>query len=131
MKNMMKVFLLVAGIFLIPVALTYGVDPAVMLPKFMHVTVEGTDQTHIFRALGCLYLGMVAFCLIAAFRPGWQRVAVIWAVFFALSLAVGRIISIIVDGMPSGMLLFFLAVELVVGSVGLLLLKREGRTARL
>ena len=47
MKNMMKVFLLVAGIFLIPVALTYGVDPAATLPKFMNVTVEGTDQTHI------------------------------------------------------------------------------------
>src|SRR5262245_23301856 len=123
MKNMMKTFLLVAGVFLIPVALTYGVDPAAMLPKFMNVTVEGTDQTHIFRALSCLYLGMVAFCI--AFTPEWQRVAVIWAVFFALSLAIGRIISIVVDGMPSGMLLFFLAVELVVGTVGLLLLNRD------
>ena len=130
MKNMMKIFLLVAGVFLIPVALTYGVDPAAMLPKFMNVTVEGTDETHIFRALSCLYLGMVMFCIIAAFTPEWQRVAVIWAVFFALSLAIERIISIIVDGTPSGMLLFFLAVELVVGTVGLLLLNREGRTAR-
>jgi hypothetical protein len=64
--------------------------------------VEGTDQTHIFRALACLYLGMVAFCLIAALvRPSWQHVAVIWAVFFAYSLAIGRIISLIVDGIPS------------------------------
>ena len=75
MKNMMKIFLLAAGVFLIPVALTYGVDPAAMLPKFMNVTVEGTDQTHIFRALSCLYLGMVAFCIIAAVTPEWQRVA--------------------------------------------------------
>jgi hypothetical protein len=130
MNNMMKIFLLAAGVFLIPVALTYGVDPAAMLPKFMNVTVEGTDQTHIFRALSCLYLGMVAFCIIAAFTPEWQRVAVIWAVFFALSLAIGRIISIFVDGMPSGMLLFFLAVELVVGTVGLLLLNRDPRAVR-
>ncbi len=56
--------------------------------------------------------------------------AVIWAVFFALSLAIGRIISIIVDGMPSGILLFFLAVELIVGTLGLLLLNREGQPAR-
>ena len=80
-QNMMKFFLLFAGVFLIPVALTYGLDPAATLPKFMNVTVEGTDLTHIFRALGCLYLGMVAFCIIAAFTPEWQRVAVIWAVF--------------------------------------------------
>ena len=119
-----------AGVFLIPVALTYGVDPAATLPKFMNVTVEGTDQTHIFRALSCLYLGMVAFCIIAAFTPEWRHVAVIWAVFFAYSLAIGRIISIIVDGMPSGMLLFFLAVELVVGTVGLLLLRAQPHRQR-
>jgi hypothetical protein len=129
-NSMMKIFLLVAGAFLIPVALTYGVDPAGTLPKFMNVTVEGTDQTHIFRALSCLYLGMVAFCIIAAFTPEWRHVAVIWAVFFAYSLAIGRIFSIIIDGMPSGMLLFFLAVELVVGTVGVLLLSRERGTGR-
>jgi hypothetical protein len=31
-------------------------------------------------------------------------VAVIWAVFFAYSLAIGRVISMILDGMPSPML---------------------------
>jgi hypothetical protein len=122
---MMKLFLLVAGVFLIPVALSYGVDPAATLPMTMNVTVEGTDETHIFRALMGLYLGMVAFCIIAAFTPAWQHVAVIWAVFFAYSLAIGRIISLSVDGIPSPMLLFYLAVELVVGSWGLFVLARE------
>jgi hypothetical protein len=122
---MMKLFLLVAGVFLIPVALSYGVDPAATLPMTMNVTVEGTDESHIFRALMGLYLGMVAFCIIAAFTPAWQHVAVIWAVFFAYSLAIGRIISLSVDGIPSPMLLFYLAVELVVGSWGLFVLARE------
>jgi hypothetical protein len=71
---MMKLFLLVAGVFLSPVALSYGVDPAVTIPKFMNFTVEGTDQTHIFRALMGLYLGMVTFCIIAAFTPEWRHV---------------------------------------------------------
>jgi uncharacterized membrane protein (DUF485 family) len=129
MRDMMKIFLLVAGVLHIPVALTYGVDPAAMLPKFMNVTAEGRSNPHL-QGLSCLYLGMVTFCIIAAFTPEWQRVAVIWAVFFALSLAIGRIISIFVDGMPSGMLLFFLAVELVVGTLGLLLLNRDQRAVR-
>lgn len=124
---MMKLFLLVAGVFLFPVALSYGVDPAVTIPKFMTFTVEGTDQTHIFRALMGLYLGMVIFCIIAAFTPEWQRVAVIWAVFFAYSLAAGRILSLIVDGMPSPILLFYMAVELIGGTLGLLVLSREKR----
>ena len=124
---MMKLFLLVAGVFLFPVALTYGLDLASILPKFMNVTVEGTDLTHIFRALSCLYLGMVTFCIIAAFTPEWRHVAVIWAVFFAYSLALGRMLSLIVDGMPSPILLFYLAVELTVGTLGLLVLSRERR----
>ena len=127
---MMKLFLLVAGVFLLPVALSYGVDPAATIPPFMNFTVEGIDETHIFRALMGLYLGMVAFCFIAAFTPEWRHVAVIWAVFFAYSLALGRILSLIVDGMPSHMLLFYLAVELVVGTLGLLVLRRERRTGR-
>ena len=119
---MAKLFLLVAGVFLIPVALGYGVAPAATLPKFMNITVEGTDQTHIFRALGCLYLAMSTFCIIAAFTPEWRHVAVIWAVFFAYSLAIGRVLSLIVDGMSSPILLFYLAVELAVGTWGLFLL---------
>jgi hypothetical protein len=55
---------------------------------------------------GGLYLGMSTFCIIAAFTPEWRRVAVIWAVFFAYSLAIGRILSLILDGMPSPILLF-------------------------
>jgi hypothetical protein len=118
-------------VFLFPVALSYGVDPAVTIPKFMNFTVEGTDQTHIFRALMGLYLGMVTFCIIAAFTPEWQHVAVIWAVFFAYSLALGRILSLIADGMPSPILLFYLAVELAVGTWGLLVLARERRKGKL
>jgi len=56
-------------------------------------------------------------------------VAVIWAVFFAYSLAIGRIISLMIDGIPSPMLLFYLAVELVVGTGGLILLTRERSNA--
>jgi len=125
---MAKLFLLVAGVFLIPVALSYGVAPAATLPKFMNITVQGTDQPHIFRALGCLYLAMSTFCIIAAFTPEWRHVAVIWAVFFAYSLAIGRVLSLIVDGMSSPILLFYLAVELAVGTWGLFVLARDDLT---
>jgi hypothetical protein len=48
-------------------------------------------------------------------------------VFFAYSLAAGRILSLIVDGMPSPILLFYMAVELIGGTLGLLVLSREKR----
>jgi hypothetical protein len=124
---MMKLYLLVVAAILVPVALSYGVDPAVVLPKFMTIAVEGTDQTQILRALMCLYLGMSTFSAIAAFKPAWRHVAVIWAVFFMLSIATGRILSLIVDGAPSRILDVYLAVELAGGFWGLAVFARGQR----
>lgn len=122
---MMRFYLLFIAVLLVPIALGYGIDPAAVLPKFLNIEVEGTDQTQIFRALMCLYLGASMFWAIAAFKPEWRRVAVIWAVFFALSLAVGRVISIVVDGPPSRLLDLYLAVEVLGGLWGIALLIRK------
>ena len=127
---MMRLYLLIVAAGLAPIALSYGVNPAGVLPKYMSISVDGTDQTEIFRALMCLYLGMVAFCVIAAlFQPGWRHVAVIWTVFFMFSLAIGRLISLVVDGVPSRILIVYMLVELAMGAIGLALLAREGASA--
>ena len=47
--------------------------------------------------------------------------------FFLYSIAAGRILSLIVDGVPSPILLFYMAVELIGGTLGLLVLARERR----
>lgn len=124
---MMRFFLLFMAVLIVPIALSYGIDPAAVLPKFLNIEVVGTDQTQIFRALMCLYLGASIFWAIAAFKPEWRRVAVIWAVFFALSLAVGRVISIVVDGPPSPLLDVYLGLEVLAGLWGLALLMREAK----
>ena len=74
----------------------------------------------MLRAIMDHYLGMTTFCIIAAFTPAWRHVAVIWAVFFMYSIALGRILSLIVDGVPIRLLLLYLAVELLGGTLGLL-----------
>ena len=122
---MMRFYLLFLAVLIVPIALSYGIDPAAVLPKFLNIEVEGTDQTQIFRALMCLYLGASMFWAIAAFKPEWRRVAVIWAVIFALSLAVGRVISLVVDGPPSRLLDLYLVVEVLAGLWGIALLIRE------
>jgi hypothetical protein len=127
--RLLRAYLLFIGIGLVPVALSYGIDPAGILPKFLNISVEGVDQIHIFRALMCLYLGASAFWAIAAFRPEWQRVAVVWGVFFMFSLALGRIISLAVDGPASRLLDVYLAVEVLAGALGLVVLARARKSA--
>ena len=120
--RLVRAYLLFIAMALVPIALSYGIDPAGVLPRFLNITVQGNDQTQIFRALMCLYLAASAFWAIAAFKPAWQRVAVIWGVFFMFSLALGRAISLLVDGPASRLLDFYLAAEIFGGLVGLAVL---------
>jgi low temperature requirement protein LtrA len=107
----------------VPIALSYGANPAGVLPKLLKFNVETPNETQVFRAVMCLYLATSAFWLMGALLPEWQRAALIWAVFFMLSLALGRFISMAVDGMPTaGVLNLYLAVELGAGALGLWLL---------
>jgi hypothetical protein len=126
-SKLMRYYLLLVVALVVPIALSYGVDPASVLPTALDIIVSGTDQTHIFRAMMCLYLGAALFWLIAAFTPSWQRTAVIWAIFFALSLAVGRVISFLVDGPASTLLVIYLVVEIFGGLLGLAVLAAADR----
>jgi hypothetical protein len=122
---MARVYLLMITVGLFPIALSYGVDPANVLPKLLGFPVEAPNETQIFRALMCLYLGMCVFCALAAFRSQWQHVAMIWAIIFMASLATGRVLSIILDGMPASLLNWYLMVEAAMAGFGLWILARQ------
>jgi hypothetical protein len=127
--SLMRAYLLFIAVGLMPIALSYGIDPAAVLPKVLDIRVESTDQTQIFRALMCLYLGCSVFWAIAAFKPAWQRTAVTWGVFFMFSLAIGRTISLIVDGPASRLLDLYLALEIFGGVLGLIVLAYSRKSA--
>ena len=125
---MTRFYLLFSAAGLLLVALSYGVAPAVVLPAILDITVEGTDQTHIFRAIMGLYLGMIALWIVGAFRSDVSRAAVIAEIFFMLGLACGRAFSILVDGVPSTLLVAYTIVEVALGLCGILVLKKLSTT---
>jgi len=115
-----------AGLFVI--ALGYGIDPAAILPMALNVTVEGIDLTHIFRAVMGLYLAMIVLWILGAFRASLTKAAVIAEVTFMFGLAAGRALSIIIDGMPSVLLVNYAVLEIVMGLWGVLILKKQDGT---
>ena len=121
---MARLYLLISAAGLTAVALSYGVAPATVLPKLLDITVEGTDLIHVFRAIMGLYLSMIVLWVLGAFRPSLTRVAVIAEIAFMSGLAVGRALSIIVDGMPSIALLGYTGVEIAMAGWGMLVLKK-------
>lgn len=125
--KLMRLFLLGAALLIVPIALNYGLAPATTLPMFLTMPDLSTDQTHIYRGVMCLYLGVGLFWAVSAFKPAWQRVAVITVIGFAWSIAAGRIISLLVDGRPSPLLLIYLAIEIFAGLLGLAVLAAADR----
>ncbi|MDJ0514550.1 MAG: DUF4345 domain-containing protein [Methyloceanibacter sp.] len=129
-NKLMRFFLLGAALLIVPIALNYGLFPAKSLPLFLTIPDLSTDQTHIYRGVMCLYLGVGLFWAVSAFVSEWQRVAVITVIGFAWSIAVGRVISLIVDGWPSPLLLIYLGIEIVAGLLGLAVLAAADRKLR-
>ena len=110
------------------VALSYGIAPVAVLPKVLDLAIEGTDLTHILRAIMGLYLGMIALWILGALRPNFTRAAVIAEVFFMIGLAFGRVLSIVADGVPSILLIGYTVVEIAMGLWGILILKNFSTT---
>jgi thiol:disulfide interchange protein len=111
--------LAISAIIISFVSFAYGLFPRDILPKFFDFKVESTDLKQVFRAMMGLYLGMVALWLIGIFKPYYWRMATISNVLFMIGLALGRIISLIMDGMPSIMFLIGLALELTLALWGI------------
>lgn len=120
-----KILLLIVGIGLIPIALFYGVAPEKTLYLVYGFTVENVNQIHIFRGIMGLYIGQLSLWLFGAFYPVLRRPALYSLVFFMLGIAIGRILSILIDGIPHWTLIAYLLLEIAFGFIGFILLKKE------
>ncbi|MCT8159631.1 DUF4345 domain-containing protein [Pseudoruegeria sp. SHC-113] len=114
-----RLVLILAALGLVPIALSYGVMPSATVTYLLGFPVEGVNQTHVFRAIMGLYLANALFWLAGASRPN-LTIPALWVLFlFMAGLAAGRILSIVLDGMPNGVLLFYLVAELFFAALAL------------
>ena len=123
--NPRKIYLWICAVGLIPVALSYGVAPEQSLNWLFGLSVEIPNEIHIFRAVMGLYLGMVALWITGALDENYEHAAIVAVVFFMSGLAVGRILSLLVDGWPHWLLVNYTVVEVVLAVVGIILLKKR------
>jgi len=120
-----QLFLIAAAVGLAPIALSYGLAPELSLEYLFQISVTDTNSLHIFRAIMGLYLAMAAFWTLGAFNPLLTQAAIYSLVVFMLGLALGRMLSIIVDGVPDGLLVVYLLLELGFGIIGIVLLRQK------
>lgn len=127
--NGKSICLLAAAIGLVPIALSYGAQPEVVLPLLLGLEVTELAQVHILRAVMGLYLALVVFWLLGVRDSRYTAAALMSLVVFMLGLAAGRLLSLVVDGYPGPVLTLYLGLEIGFGLVGLWLLRQPEEAA--
>ena len=116
--NKESFFLIFVAFGVFPVSLIYGGHPAISMPYFYGVEVNTVNLSNILRAIMGLYIALCFFWVIGA-RYEKLRLAALWSlVIFMIGIASGRILSLVLDGMPSPLFIFYLAVEIIAAVIG-------------
>ena len=108
-----KYFLIFGFFFISGIAGVYGVNPAWFARTFFGIVELNTNFAHILRAVMCLYVGFGLFWLVSAFNAATRNIAILTMIVFGAGLLTGRLISFMVDGLPSPLLQSYTAIEFV------------------
>ena len=121
-----KVLLVLSFVTVCVIALLYGISPQWFFDTFLVTSQEpGIDQSHILRAVMMLYIALGLFWLYCAFSDKYRDAGIIVLAIFCGGLATGRVLSVIVDGIPSPILILYIFMELSLVPLCIWLMKRE------
>ena len=107
-----SIFLFAAAIGLTPVALSYGLAPSTTVPMLYGMEVDSINVAHVFRAIMGLYLAMVVFWILGATREFLRFPALCSVLVFMGGLALGRLLSLGLDGIPGAPFVAYLLLEI-------------------
>ena len=129
MKNkIVSVFLILAGIIGLYVGIGLVFYPA-QLQADNGIILSSASHFSEARAPGASIFLAAIFALISVFRANWRRTALIIMAIFFLSYGFGRLLSLVLDGMPSSGLFYAMIGELVMGILAIIVLTRMKVTA--
>jgi len=111
--NLKKSLLIFSFLTISVIALLYGVSPKWFFQTFLvDSQPPGVDQSHILRAVMMLYLSLGLFWLWAAFSEKYKDAGILVLCIFCGGLVAGRILSVVIDGVPSPILILYIFMEL-------------------
>jgi len=120
-----KGLLILSFVIISVIALVYGVSPEWFFGTFLvDSQPPNIDQSHILRAVMTLYISLGLFWLWSAFSDKYRDAGLLVLCVFCGGLVAGRILSVVVDGVPSPILLLYIAMELGMVPLCIWLLRR-------
>jgi hypothetical protein len=118
--------LTVSILTIIPIALAYGLYPQRILPLLFDFNVDAINLVNIFRAMMGLYLGMSLIWIMGIIKSKFWITATITNITFMGGLALGRLVSMAIDGVPGIYFLIGFIVESSLAIWGLKNFKKYG-----
>ena len=118
-------FLVFVAIGVFSVSLGYGFLPNLTMPLLYDIEVTNTNLLNILRAISGLYIALVIFWIFGAYNSNLQLPALWSLTIFMTGIASGRITSILIDGLPSPIFIFYLFLEIIFGLIGYALIKKQ------
>lgn len=116
-----KIHLVISVIVVIPAAFIYGFGFSTILD----LNPSTLDEKNFYKAIMGLYLAFSLLWIQGVLKSKFLNVALISNVLFMLGLGFGRVISTVLDGLPSTSYLVGTFGELVLGSYGLWVLNSK------
>ena len=118
-------FLVFVAIGVFSVSLGYGFLPNLTMPLLYDIEVTNTNLLNILRAISGLYIALVIFWILGAYNSNLQLPALWSLTIFMTGIASGRVASILIDGFPSPIFIFYLFLEIIFGLIGFALIKKQ------
>jgi hypothetical protein len=118
-------FLVFVAIGVFCVSLGYGFLPNLTMPLLYDIEVTNTNLLNILRAISGLYIALVIFWVLGAYNSNLQLPALWSLTIFMTGIASGRVASILIDGLPSPIFIFYLFLEIIFSFIGYRLIKNK------
>jgi len=118
-------FLVFVAIGVFCVSLGYGFLPNLTMPLLYDIEVTNTNLLNILRAISGLYIALVIFWILGAYNSNLQLPALRSLTIFMTGIASGRVASILIDGLPSPIFIFYLFLEIIFSFIGYRLIKNK------
>ena len=117
--------LLISLSIVVPTAIIYG-SPSI-LPEYLNIKVNTVDFSNMLKAIMCLYLGISFVWILGIWKTEYWKIATQLNILFMLSLAIGRALSMLMDGFPTGGYIFGIIAEFVLGFYSIFQFKKYNR----
>jgi len=102
----------------IPIVVCAGLSYGFFPDEFLDLQPRSVDEWNFHKAVMCLYFGCATIWVMGVLRQSFFKTALLCHIFFMLPMGLGRLLSVISDGIPSQLYLIGTAGELVLGLYG-------------